>query len=186
MLITQAEWARRHGFSRQYVSRLVKQGIVRLSNGQIDPAKADAALTAMRDPARPLRRGAVQNEVRREPAREVADRPAVRPTSESLALPQSGDLPTLFLRTRIKSEVERARLLELKAKVESGRYVDAEEVAAAAFNTARIVRDALLSIADRLAPILAAESDAAAIHAALSSEIRTALHELTGGPEAGS
>jgi len=185
MLITQAEWARRHGFSRQYVSRLVKQGIVRLSNGQIDPAKADAALAAMRDPARPSRRGAVQNEVRREPAREVADRPAVRPTSESLALPPSGDLPTLFLRTRIKSEVERARLLELKAKVESGRYVDAEEVAAAAFNKARIARDALLSIADRLAPILAAQSDAAAIHAALSSEIRTALQELTGGPETG-
>ena len=99
MLITQAEWARRHGFSRQYVSRLVKQGIVRLSNGQIDPAK--------------------------------------------------------------------------------------EEVAAAAFNKARIARDALLSIADRLAPILAAQSDAAAIHAALSSEIRTALQELTGGPETG-
>lgn len=186
MLITQAEWARRHGFSRQYVSRLVKQGIVRLSSGQIDPVKADAALAAMRDPARPLRRGAAQNEIRREPAREVAaDRPAAR-AAESLALPQSGDLPTLFLRTRIKSEVERARLLELKAKVESGRYVDAEEVAAAAFNKARIVRDALLSIADRLAPILAAESDPAAIHAALSSEIRTALQELTGGPEAGS
>jgi hypothetical protein len=186
MLITQAEWARRHGFSRQYVSRLVKQGIVRLRDGRIDPAQADAALAAMRDPARPLRRGVVQNEAQREPAREVADRPAVRPTSDSLALPQSGDLPTLFLRTRIKSEVERARLLELKAKVESGRYVDAEEVSAAAFNRARIVRDALLSIADRLAPILAAESDAAAIHAALSSEIRTALQELTGGPEAGS
>lgn len=186
MLITQAEWARRHGFSRQYVSRLVKQGIVRVSDGRIDPAQADAALAAMRDPARPTRRTGAQSDDRRQPAREVNDRPAPRAAADALALPQSGDLPTLFLRTRIKSEVERARLLELKAKVESGRYVDAEEVAAAAFNKARIARDALLSIADRLAPILAAESDSAAIHAALSSEIRTALQELTGGPEAGS
>jgi len=185
MLITQAEWARRHGFSRQYVSRLVKQGIVRLRDGRIDPAQADAALAAMRDPARPARRNGVQNESRPHPAREVNDRPAPRAGPEPLALPQSGDLPTLFLRTRIKSEVERARLLELKAKVESGRYVDAEEVAAGAFNKARVVRDTLLSIADRLAPILAAESDAAAIHGALSSEIRTALQELTGGPEVG-
>jgi hypothetical protein len=56
MLITQAEWARGCGFSRQYVSRLVKRGLVRLVDGKVDPAAADAALAAMRDPARSLRR----------------------------------------------------------------------------------------------------------------------------------
>ena len=55
-MITQAEWARRHGFSRQYVSKLVSRGVVRLVDGKIDPAQADAALAALRQPAKPLRR----------------------------------------------------------------------------------------------------------------------------------
>jgi len=38
MLITQAEWARRRGFSCQYVGRLVKRGVVRLTDGKVDPA----------------------------------------------------------------------------------------------------------------------------------------------------
>ena len=48
--------ARRRGVSRQYVSRLVKEGVIRLKNGKVDPAQADAALAARRDPARPMRR----------------------------------------------------------------------------------------------------------------------------------
>ena len=98
-------------------------------------------------------------------------------------LPQGGDLPTLLLKTRIKSEVERARLLEIKARVEAGKYVDADEVKVAAFNRARVVRDALLNIPDRLAGVIAAESDAQKVHAMLATEIRQALEELTGGPE---
>lgn len=111
-----------------------------------------------------------------------------KPTSDSrdaepLSLPQGGDLPTLLLRTRIKSEVERAKLLEIKAKVEAGKYVDADEVRVAAFNRARVVREALLSIPDRLAAVLAAEAETQKVHALIAAEIRQALEELTGGPE---
>ncbi len=49
MPITQTEWARRHGFSRQYVRRLVQKGVVRLTDGKVDSAQADAALAAIRD-----------------------------------------------------------------------------------------------------------------------------------------
>ena len=177
MLITQAEWARRHGFSRQYVGRLVKRGVIQLINGKVDPAAADVALEALRDPARPRRRKAPR---RPEPD---AVRAADLSRDEALSLPQGGDLPTLLLRTRIKSEVERSRLLEIKAKVEAGKFVDADEVKAAAFNRARVVRDSLLNIPDRLAAVIAAEADATTIHALLSTEIRQALEELTGGPE---
>ena len=178
MLISQAEWARRRGFSRQYVGRLVKRGVVRLVDGKLDPEAADAALAALREPARQPRRTGAPGA---KPAGEAP--PRETRASEALSLPQGGDLPTLLLKTRIKSEVERARLLEIKAKVEAGKYVDADEVKVAAFNRARIVRDALLSIPDRLAAVLAAETETPKVHALIAAEIRQALEELTGGPE---
>ena len=178
MLITQAEWARRRGFSRQYVGRLVKRGVVRLTDGKVDPAQADAALAAVREPARPPRR---RGGPKGGPSGEELT--AGNSGGEPLLLPQGGDLPTLLLKTRIKSEVERSRLLEIKAKVEAGKYVDADEVKVAAFNRARIVREALLNIPDRLAAVLAAETEAQKVHALIAAEIRQALEELTGGPE---
>jgi len=177
MLITQAEWARRRGFSRQYVGRLVKRGVVRLIDGKVDPAQADAALAAVREPARRPRRS---GEARAAPAAETPSRDSRG--GEPLSLPHGGDLPTLLLKTRIKSEVGRAKLLEIKAKVEAGKYVDIDEVKVAAFNRARIVRDNLLNIPDRLSAVLAAESDAKRVHALLAAEIRRALEELTNRP----
>lgn len=52
MLLTQAEWARHKGFSRQYAAKLIKQGTVRLTNGKVDAAQAESALVALREPLR--------------------------------------------------------------------------------------------------------------------------------------
>lgn len=169
MLVSQAEYARLRGVSRQYVGQMVAKSVIRLTGRKVDTDQADAALAAVREPVRPERRG---------------EAPAAAP--DVPALPRSGgDLPTLLLKTRIKSEVERAKLLEIKAKVEAGKYVDADDVKVAAFNKARVVRDALLNIPERLAAVLAAESDARRVHQLMVAEIRSALEELTGGPERG-
>jgi len=177
MLITQAAWARRHGFARQYVTQLARKGIVRLVEGKINPGQADAALAAIRDPARAERRAGRED---RSPA---PANPAAQEVHGSGVPAAAGDLPTLFLKTRIKSEAERAKLLELKAKVEAGKYVDVDEVRVAAFNKARTVRGSLLNIPGRLAPLLAAESDERECFRLIDAEIRQALVELTGGPK---
>ena len=171
MLVSQAEYARQRGVSRQYVGQMVAKGVIPLRGRKVDPAEADAALAAVREPARSERRA--------KPEPEPAPKPSL-PATDLPALPQSGDLPTLLLKTRIKSEVEKAKLLEIKARVEAGKYVDADEVKAAAFNKARVVRDALMNIPERLAAVLAAETDAARVHALLSAEIRSACEDLTG------
>lgn len=95
-------------------------------------------------------------------------------------LPGGSDLPTLLLRARTKTEVEKGKLLELKAKVEAGKFVDADEVKVAAFNKARIVRDALINIASRLAPLVAAETDERACFDLIDREVRQALEDLAG------
>lgn len=171
MLVSQAEYARQRGVSRQYIGQMVSKGVIELKNRKVDPKQADKALASVREPARPERRSQTQA-----PA---APTPEIIP-SEAVALPQGGDLSTLLLKTRIKSEVEKAKLLEIKARVEAGKYVDADEVKIAAFNRARVVRDSLLNIPERLAAMLAAEDDASRIHALLHAEIRSALEDLSG------
>ena len=177
MLVSQAEYARQRDVSRQYIGQMVAKGVLRLTDKKVDPDQANAALAAVREPAR-RERGKEQTTG---PAASVTP-PGNRPMDLS---PVGGDLPTLLLKSRIKSEIERSKLLEIKARVEAGRYVDAEEVKAAAFNKARVVRDGLLNIPDRLSAVLAAENNAVRIHEVLSAEIRAALEELTNGPERG-
>ena len=165
MLVSQAEYARLRGVSRQYVGQMVAKGVIGLTGRKVDTVQADAALAAIREPVRPERRGAAP----------VADQEIPAPPRSA------GDLPTLLLKTRIKSEVERAKLLEIRARVEAGKYVDADDVKVAAFNKARVVRDSLLNIPERLAAVLAAESDELRVHRIMVDEIRSALEALTGG-----
>lgn len=151
MLMSQAAWAKKHGFSRQYANELIRKGIVRLVSGQIDAIEADAAVEAIREPARATRR------------------------SEE----DGGSLSTLLLKSRIKTEVERGKLLEIRARAESGKLIPSDEVKIAAFRRARIVRDGMLNLPDRVAALLAAETDVAKVHAILTKEIRLILEEIS-------
>lgn len=155
MLVSQTEWARSRGFSPQYVQRLIKRGIVTLKAGKkIDKEEADAALDAIAQPAK---------------ARNPGDGTQV------------GGLADVLLKTRVRLGLEQAKRLELKNKVESGEYLPAREVEESAFNSARITRDAILNIPDRIAALLAAESDAMQVHKILTEELRRALENLAHG-----
>ena len=150
-LISQAEWARKHGFSRQYANQLVKEGTLKAVEGKIDEEQADMALAAIRDLSK----------------------------TEKRSSQESTELSTLLLKTRIKNEMERGKLLEARAKVEIGELIAVDEVKQAAFNKARIVRDNLLNIPDRVANLLASVDNASKIHELLSQEIRNSLEGLS-------
>ncbi len=83
-----------------------------------------------------------------------------------------------FHEARTLKERFTAGLRKLELDERSGKLIDAEAVKLAAFNKARAVRDALLNISDRIAPILAAESDETKVNAILMAEIRNALEDL--------
>lgn len=152
--ITQTEWAKEQGFSKQYVCYLVKKGIVQLEDGLIDREQANRAVEAIRDPSQPLRRKG----------------------GDGI---NTSDLSTAFLKVRIKNEMEKGRILEAKAKAEIGELIPVEEVKTEAFSVARVVRNNLLNIPDRMSALLASMSDTEKIHQTLTEEIRTALEELT-------
>ncbi len=175
------QYAQRIGVSGSYVSRLVREGKLSVDrDGRLDSDEADRILAARREPARAANRQVPASS----PAASARPSPAPIPRFAAFADavgPGSGsDLPTLLLKARTKTEVEKGRLLELKAKVEAGKFVDGDEVKVAAFNKARIVRDALVNIASRLAPLVAAEGDERACFDLIDREIRQALEELAG------
>ncbi len=171
-MLSQHDYAKRRGVSRQYINKLVQEGVLPLKNGKIDPVQADAILEARREPARQTHQ---QHE-----HQSALDGMAPLPMTPR-SVPDA-ELPRLLLKTRIKSESERAKLLEIKAKVEAGKYVEIDEVRAAAFKQARVVRDHLTILADRIAPILANISDAREIHRIIEEEHNKALEELSKPP----
>jgi hypothetical protein len=60
--------------------------------------------------------------------------------------------------------------------------VDADEVRAQIFALGRRLRDTLLGIPNRIAPVLAGQADPAAIHRLLSEELLASLTELSAAP----
>ncbi len=72
----------------------------------------------------------------------------------------------------------RARLTQLQYEKEIGKLISADEVKVTAFNTGRQYRDHILAIPDRIAPILAAESNATTCHEILTTELRRALNDF--------
>lgn len=203
MLISQSEWARRQGFTRQYVSKLVDRGLVRLVDGKVDTVQAEAALEAVREPAREPQRKSTPMPT---PAPVVVPAPPrptqppmpTAPPTPSPTMPPTvpmkpmlpldmpggaaGDLPTLLLKARIKSEIKRASLLEIREKVETGKLVDADEMEAAAFNRGRAVRAAWEAWPNRVSGPLAAELgvETRTMRLTLERFVREHLLELTG------
>jgi hypothetical protein len=151
-LVSQYEWAKRSGFSKQYANRLVKAGKIRLIDGKVDVDEANAVLASIRNPSRQESRKGSQNAL---------------------------DLSTLLLKTRIKNEIEKGKILEAKAKTEIGELVLVDDVKTSAFNKARVVRDNLLNIPDRIASQLASISDERKVHEILLNEIRVILETLS-------
>lgn len=169
-LLTQTDYAARRGVSRQYVSKLVKEGVLPLIDGKVNPVQADAILEARREPSRQT------HQQRQEHQAAIVGESGQRRTISN------AELPTILLKTKIKSETEKAKLLEIKANVEAGKYVDIDDVRAAAFKQGRIVRDSILIIADRLAPVLANMSNVDEIHKLLTEEHNKALEVISKQP----
>jgi len=156
-LLTQAEYARRRGVNPSSISRLKARGVLVVRNGLVDAVASDTLLDG--------RAGAAEPEP--EPAATQASRPAPIQPLNAYANARAADMNF------------RARLRKLELDAKEGRLIDAEAVRAALADAGRAVRDGILGVPDRLAPILAAESDQQRIHALLQTELKRELEGLT-------
>lgn len=89
-----------------------------------------------------------------------------------------GKAKDTYVQARTGNEVAKLKMQKLKIAEMEGSLVSAEKVKADSFLFARSIRDQLLSIPDRLSPILAAEKDERKIYIRLQDEIKLALSEV--------
>ena len=154
-LISQAEWARRQWFSKQYVGKLIKLGKIKLTDGKIEEYTANAELESQRN----------------------VDLPQHRKGGGTYFV--QDDIHKLLVKTKLKNEIEKGKLLEARVKAETGELVPIDEVRSTFYAKGRIVRDGILNIPDRISSLLATIDDTSQIHEILTQELRTVLEELS-------
>jgi len=175
-------YARHRGVSHTAVRKALASGrITAGANGMIDPALADGQWSHSTDLSKP--RNSVNGVPRKRRAPEVASDPIGSPGWEgSPAAPVESGGPRLvssYAASRAAREAYLARLAKLEFEQKSAKLVDADEVRAQIFALGRRMRDTLLGIPDRLAPVLAGKADPAEIHRILSDELVASLAELS-------
>ena len=117
--MTQSEYARHKGRSKQYISQLVLQGRITLTNGKIDPAKADQEIDQSADPLHPKNR---------------------KQNTEANERYENAQAARLFNDTRLR---------RLKIEISQGKWLPKADLHKIAFDNGHIMRDAIFAILDR-------------------------------------
>lgn len=175
-----AQLARDLGVSRQAISDLCKRGVLSTdADGTLD---AELARVALANRVRPSGKTAQALQRQDVAPTQAADAP---PAAAGVSLGGT-DAMTSYHVARTLRESTEARLAMLELAERRGELVQTADVQAAMAAKLTGAREMLLSIADRLAQRLAAESDAAKVHAMLHDEIRTAMRSISAEAPAGS
>lgn len=176
------QYAKYRGVSAQAVTKAVQKGRITPvldENGRrwIDPEKADLQWDSNSAPEKkttPTRAEAGN-------APETAqNQPFQAPFEGNSEANAAGAIPA-YARSKAMRESFAARLAGLEYQERLGKLVSADKVRIDAFNTARMVREAILNIPDRVADVLAAEKDPRKVHLRLTQELIQALEELSRG-----
>lgn len=146
------------------VQRAIATGRITPIEGKIDPEVADIQWAEKTDAVQQAR-GARGGHAPR------PDAPAPR------ELPPTGDREGYFA-TKERRERAEADLAELELKERRGELVKKADVERETFAVQRALRDRLTGIPDRIAPMLAPETDVGKCHEIVASEIRAALREV--------
>lgn len=118
--ITQSEFARRHGVSRQAVNDLISRGIIALTaDRMIDEAVALEAITASRDPARV---GKIISGPEIEMT--VSDIPPPAAVQSGLPIPPTADEATSYHAAKTRREHALAKIAEIDLKIAELDYAE--------------------------------------------------------------
>ena len=177
-------YARHRGVSHTAVRKAIAAGrITSATGGGIDAALADRQWSASTDLSKPL--NSVTGVPKKRRAPEAPSDPLGTTGVEAGVAGVSAEaggsrLVSSYAASRAAREAYLARLAKLDFEQKSAKLVDADEVRAQIFALGRRMRDAMLGLPDRLAPVLAGQADPATIHRVLTAEIVASLSELSG------
>jgi len=157
-LMSQSDFARHRGKSRQYVSKLAKAGVLILRGGKVDVRASDAVLDD-----KPI---VIE-------AAEPAPAAAVRPP-----LGDGGQQSTSFAQARTVDQVYKAKLRKLQFETQERKLIPLAEVEAGWSEAGIAIRDAVMGLAPRVCNRLPAEWRAE-LSAVLDDEARKVLRLLS-------
>lgn len=168
-LMTRNEFAEHMGVNKSTVSRWISSGRVQPSpTGKIDAAAAKRSLAATESP---------------EPHHQARiAQIALEKSQEQNALPEEGkdEINLRYKRAMTKEREAKAELAAMERDREAGLLVERGEVDHALRDIGIVLRNALESMPDRIAPVLAAHNgDVNAIHASLGDTAHTLLIEIS-------
>ncbi len=167
MKLSIAAYARHRGVSHVAVLKAIKSGrIEKETDGTIDAVKADAAWSRNTNKA--------QQRPRRNEA--VSPAPVVASAEAHLGPPIVNSGPS-YAQSRAVKEAYHARLAKLSYEEKSGSLIKIDAVKVSWFNILRVMRDRVLNLPDRLAPVLAAETDPKKVRDLLEEDLRLILND---------
>jgi len=160
-LVSQAEYARLRGVSRQAVHKDIRSGKIPTVDGKIDPVAADMALALAADPAKIH-----------------ASAHGMPETAQRMIPAEDGAVVLSYWEAKAKKESYQAEIARLDCERRRGELVEAGQVKKDAFRFGRQVRDRLEGIPARISAMVAAEGDPLRVQQLLSAEIVAALQGL--------
>ena len=156
-------YARMRGVSLAAVQKaLASKRISANPDGSIDPERAN------RDWERNTFAGKTVDQV-------IHEQPSLAGMPQAMG---GRDFTTEYHRARAVRETFAARTAQLEYEERAGKLIPAARAAEYAAGFSSIVRDALMALPDRVAPMLAALDDEKAIHKMLSNELNALLKKL--------
>jgi hypothetical protein len=163
--VTISEWARSRGIPSSTAGHAATSGrITRDGRGRVDPAQADREWNS---------NGRARVDSRIVPTRGLS---GARRASNCPS-PEVRDAQR-YRSARAKKEEIQSKIADLELKVRSGELVNKAKFQAGVYEVVVRVRERLLSIPARVAPVVAGLSDIDACYATVEKEIFAALDEL--------
>jgi len=151
-------YARHRGVAESAVRKAIAQGrITKGKNGKINPKLADKEWGQNSDPA----------QIKAESTFETPDSQATSISGPS------------YQQSRAIKEAYGAKLLRLQFEKESKKLISIDDVKVSAFNAARMTRDRILNIPDRVIPQLVGKTNIFEMKEILKAELIKALEELS-------
>jgi hypothetical protein len=189
--MTLRAYARHRGVSLRAVQKALKSGrISTREDGRLDAEVTDANWARNTAPrpqpsstqaaARPAKPTAPPQSAHHNSGTQRPEAESQRPEAQRRepAEPPRLESGLEYSKARAVRESYLARLAKIDFEERTEKLVSADEVRVASFNRFRQFRDGMLNIPDRLAAVLAAETNPRQVHELLATEIRKALLEF--------
>lgn len=154
------------------------KGLIRKKDGKVNITKAKKELPGRVAPKQQQSQNIRWGKEKKQPPDEKA--PETEEEIRSYLDESIGDLARLSIfELQRRNELEKLLLAQIKRRKESGELVDAAAVEKKAFEAGKTIKESCVAIADRTAPLVAAEDDSFQCKQILLQEINYILESLS-------